>query len=203
MIHEQARMSGLTKELLGEDYLHLELLGYDLHEDFDREQANIAVTIRDKQTGEKQVIEGSGVGLIDAFFHALLDAMSGEYPSLETITIDKFLVQAKVGSGAETSQGDALATVTIGISNSMGRHFEFEHESRSVTRSGIKATLTAAEYFVNAERAFVSAYKTLKNARETNRQDLVHQYTAVMAELVKNTSYSDVIEQIKADLDAE
>ncbi len=194
-------MLGITREVLGDDWMHLEVVGYDLHEDFDRESTRIACKIRDNKTQEVKVIEGSGVGLIDAFFHALLDRLAVRYPSLETISIDKFAVTAKIGSGVNSNQLDALATVALGIRNSNGRHFEFTHESRSVTRSGIEAALRAAEYFVNSERAFIEAYTALKSARETGRQDLIGRYTGLLAQLVKNTSYSEVIEQISSELD--
>ncbi len=203
MIHEQERMLGITREILGEDWMHLEVVGYDLHEDFHREQTRIACKIRDNKTNEVKVIEGSGVGLIDAFFHALLDRLSDRYPSLETISIDKFSVTAKIGSGSAINQEfDALATVTLGIRNSNEVHFEFTHESRSVTRSGIEAALRAAEYFVNSERAFIEAYHALKSSREGGRQDLIERYTSMMSQLVKNTSYSEVIEQIRSELDS-
>lgn len=199
MIHEQERILALVKEVLGENYVQLEVIGYDLHEDFGREATRIACTIRDTP-GEVTVIEGSGVGIINAFFHALLDRLSRDYPSLDSISIDKFAVAGKIGSGSESNQGDAMCTVTLGIRNSRGNHFEFDHESRSVTRSSIEATLRAAEYFVNSERAFVEAYKGLKSSRRQNRPDLVHRYTDLMSNLVRNTSYSETIEQIQAEV---
>ena len=54
-----------------------------------------------------------------------------------------------------------------------------------------------AEYFVNSERAYITLYKALENARERNRQDLVDTYKAQMAEVVKSTSYSEVIERLQ------
>lgn len=199
MIHEQERMLGLVKEVLGDDFMHLEVVHYDLHEDFAREQTHIRCTIEDTQ-GEKTEIEGAGVGLIDAFFHALLNRLSQDYPSLNSIIIEKFTVSGKLSSGREASHSDAIAVVNLGIRNSRGSHFDFEHESRSVTRSGIEATLRAAEYFVNSERAFIAAFRALKAARERNRQDLIGQYTDMMSQLVKNTSYSETIEQIRSEL---
>ena len=199
MIHEQGRILSLMKELLGPDYMQLEVVGYDLHEDFHREQTRIACKIRGDD-GDL-VIEGSGVGLIDAFFHGLLNRLSQDYPSLDSIAIDKFIVQGKIGTGSEPWQGDALAVVTLGIRNSGGKHFEFEHESRSVTHSAIEATLRAAEYFVNSEKAFITAYKALKSTHDAARGDIKHRYTEILAQLVRNTSYSEVIEQIKAELD--
>ena len=53
---------------------------------------------------------------------------------------------------------------------------------------------------MNSERAFIECFRALKSGREQRRQDLVERYTALMAELVKNTSYSEVIEQIREEM---
>jgi hypothetical protein len=200
MIRDQQRMLGLMKELLGDNFLHFDVVGYDLHEDFGRGETQIACKIADNNSGEITVIEGQGVGVIDAFFHGLLNRMAVEYASLETVELDMFVVNAKLGAGKEKSQTDALAEVTIGMRNSRGNHFEFTHESRSVTRSAIEATLRAAEYFVNAERAFIEAFTSLKGCRQQGRQDLEKRYTSLMAEIVRNTSYSEVIERINEEM---
>ncbi len=202
MIHEQARISELMQDLLGKDLFHLSVVSYDLHEDFERETCRIACTIR-YPDGKNTVIEGLGVGAIDAFFNGLLGHLSREYPSLQTIVIDRFLIANKAVSGSRKSGSDALAAVTVGIKNSRGTAFEFVSESRSITRSGIDATLRAAEYFVNSELAFKRAYHALVDARERRRQDVVAKYTDLMAQLVKNTSYSEVIEQIRADVEGQ
>ena len=63
----------------------------------------------------------------------------------------------------------------------------------SVTTSTARAVLACVQYFVNAERAFL----TLQNAREDaiarGREDLVARYTAEMAEVVQSTSYAQVV----------
>jgi len=200
MIRDQQRMLGIMKELLGDDFLHLEVVGYDLHEDFGRGETHIACKISDSSRDDIAVIEGRGVGVIDAFFHGLLLRLSADYPSLETVSLDKFVVNAHINRKKQGSHTDAEAEVIIGMRNSYGNHFEFNHVSRSVSRSAIEATLEAAEYFVNAERAFIESYTALKACRQEGRHDLEKRYTSLMAELVRNTSYSKVIEQIREEM---
>jgi hypothetical protein len=69
-----------------------------------------------------------------------------------------------------------------------------------VTHSGLEATLSAAEYFVNSEVAFLAIHDALRDARAKHREDLVTSYTAMLAVLVENTSYSDVLEQRRQEL---
>ena len=66
--------------------------------------------------------------------------------------------------------------------------------------STIVATLAGLEYFINSERAFVAMCHALKDAKERNRSDLVQRYTNTMAELVRNTSYSEVISRFREDI---
>ena len=98
MIRDQQRMLGLMKELLGDNFLYFDVVGYDLHEDFGRGETQIACKIADNNSGEITVIEGQGVGVIDAFFHGLLNRMAVEYASLGTVELDMFVVNAKLGT---------------------------------------------------------------------------------------------------------
>ena len=69
------------------------------------------------------------------------------------------------------------------------------------TLFGVERTVIAAvEYFVNAERAFITLYRSRQDARERNRDDLVTRYTEELAEVVKSTSYAEVIESIRREI---
>ena len=160
----------------------------------------MACRVRDSHTGAVQTIEGHGVGIIDAFFHGLKARFAGEYRSLESIRFTRFQVKGKMDTGRAPASTDAMAEVEIGVRNSYGNDFTFAHDSRSVLRSGLEATLCAVEYFVNSELAFVTIHRALQDARAKRRDDMVVRYTQMLATLVENTSYSDVLERMRQDL---
>ena len=60
--------------------------------------------------------------------------------------------------------------------------------------------MAAVEYFVNAERAFITLHHARMDAKERRRDDLIVRYTRELAEVVKSTSYAEVIENMKKDL---
>ena len=60
--------------------------------------------------------------------------------------------------------------------------------------------IAAIEYFVNAERAFLTLHNARRDAASRGREDLVARYTAEMAEVVEATSYADVIANIRKEL---
>ena len=84
--------------------------------------------------------------------------------------------------------------------NSDGRRFAFADTSRSVTASAARAVIAVVEYFVNAERAFVTLSHARKDALARGRADLVARYTAELAEVVRSTSYAEIIDTLRKEL---
>jgi hypothetical protein len=192
--------SRIVREILDDQVLHLHLSKVSVEEDLDLQTCTITCEVTDTGSGEKLSINGRGTGPIDAFFKAIVERFSGEYPSLKTIQFHAFEVSANLETGQSTSRTDSKGQVTLQVANSEGKVFSFKHASRSIVESGLIATLLGLEYFINSERAFISIYHALKDARARNRSDLVQRYTATMATLVQNTSYSEVISRIRSEL---
>ena len=190
----------LVAQVLERTQLQLKVDSYTLEEKLETGEVDIRAEVHDERTGEKQVIQGKGVGMVDAFFHGLLEAYSQQFPSLNTIRFCDFSIQANVDTGRAANRSDMAAQVTLRIANSEGHEYSFAHSSPSITRSSINVVLDGAEFFINSERAFIQIYRALQHAREARRPDSVELYTRQLATLVEATSYSDVIEQIKEDL---
>jgi LeuA-like protein with dimerisation domain len=180
----------LIRRVLDANYLPLALLRLNIDED-----AGSTATIKVKvKEGEVLIdVEGTGVGVVDALYNALLERYGREYQSLKTIQIVGFHLTADMESKKRHDGVDAVGKVTLDVTNSEGRHFAFTDASRSVTTSSARAVLACVEYFVNAERAFLTLYNARKDALERGREDLVSRYTAELAEVVEATSYAEVL----------
>lgn len=189
--------SELIKRVLGQNYLQLGLVKLAVDED-----AGEKTTVRAKiSEGDQQVdVEGTGVGVVDALYAGLLDRYAREYKSLESIEIVDFKLSADMGSKQRTAGVDALGKVTVDVTNSEGKHFTFTDSSRSVTTSSARAVIACVQYFVNAERAFVTLFNARKDAIQRGREDLVARYTAELADVVQSTSYAEVIANMRKQL---
>jgi hypothetical protein len=194
VIGKQHQILELMKEVLKDKFLHLEVLSYDLHENFVTGDSRISCQVKDHQTGEVLSVAGHGAGVLDAFFHGIKERLARSFPSLNTIRFSTFELHGEMETGRDQGT-DAEARVALGIKNSYGQEFEFHHSSRSILRSGIEATLDAVEYFANSEKAFLTVHAALQDARAKGRSDLVERYTNTLSVLVENTSYSEIIEQ--------
>jgi len=160
--------------------------------------ASVQVSI--KEGADIVDVEGKGVGMVDALYSAMLGRYAREYQSLKTIELAGFRVAADMESKKAQAGVDAVGRVTLDVTNSEGRHFTFTNASRSVVNSTACAVLAAVEYFVNAERAFLTLHNARQDAQARGREDLVSRYTAEMAEVVEATSYADVIANIRKQL---
>jgi hypothetical protein len=188
----------LIKRVLGDgfDKLELERLVID---EAPESSCSVVVEAKDTHAGKYRV-EGKGRGMVDAIFHAMLDRYAQEYQSLKSIELANFRVEARLDTKEQKSGVDAVASVLVEVRNSEGKLFPFTDESRSIATSSARAVLAVVEYFVNAERAFITLYKSRKDAQDRHRDDLVARYTHEMSEVVKSTSYAEVIEGIKKEL---
>ena len=200
LIPQQTLITSLIKDILGDTYTHLRVKRVRIEEDLEKQTTTVTCDANDEISGEQFAITNTGVGVIDAFFNAMVDRFAAEYPSLQTIRFNSFAVAAQLDTKQQAAGTDAMGEVTLEIATSDDKIFTFTHASRSVIGSALITTLLGLEYFINSERAFVTTYHALKDARERNRQDLIQRYTGTMAQLVQNTSYSEVISKIREEL---
>jgi hypothetical protein len=187
----------LMQSVLGEGYADLRVKRVMIEEDLKQGTTSVTCEVTDGKEGEPSVIAAQGVGLVDAFFNGIVNRFAGEYPSLKTIQFASFHVGAMLETRSAFAGADSQSEVTVEIRNSEGHLFRFSHASRSLIASSIITTLKALEYFINSERAYLTLYEALRDAASRNRDDLVQCYTGQMAVLVRNTSYSEVIERLR------
>ena len=186
----------LIRRVLGPNFLELKLSHLVIEELDGSTAVKLGVV-----EGELAVdIEGKGVGVVDALYAGLLDRYAREYQSLKTIQVIEFKVAADMESKKAQAGVDAVARVMLSVTNSEGMHFSFSDASRSVTSSSARAVLAMVQYFLNAERAFLTLHNARRDALSRGREDLVARYTAEMAEVVESTSYAEVIASIRKEL---
>jgi hypothetical protein len=187
----------LIKRVLGQNYLQLSLLKLSIEED-----PKIGATVKMSVSEGEQIVEvdGKGVGVTDAFYCALLGRYGREYQSLKSIELAGFSVAADLETKKQQAGVDAVGRVILDVTNSEGHHFTFSDASRSVTTSIARSVLSCVQYFINAERAFLTLHNARRDALARGREDLVARYTAEMAEVVEATSYAEVIANIRKEL---
>jgi hypothetical protein len=191
----QNEIDKMVRDLLGKNYLELSAASLAFEEDFTTERVRIKCQVA--SDGKINAIVGEGVGLIDAFFNGLQANMVASYPSLKTIEFADFSVKSDISTKRARTGSEMAARIELTVENAERKRFTFSHASRSITHSSVEVTMQAIAYFVNSERAFLQVRQALEHAKRENRQDTIQRYTAILAQLVENTSYSEAIAKTK------
>lgn len=186
----------LIRRVLGGNFLELKLSRLVIEETDSASTVRITVLEGD----QSYEVEGKGVGVVDATWTALLDRYAREYQSLKTIQLSEFQGAADIETKKAQAGVDAMVRVTLDVTNSEGRHFTFSDASRSVISSSARVVIAMVQFFVNAERAFLTLHNARRDALARGREDLVSRYTAEMAAVVESTSYAEVIANIRKEL---
>ena len=194
---EKRDNEAVIRRVLGNNYLQLGLQRLAIEEDA---QSGSIVKVTVSEGDQPVEVEGKGVGVVDALYSGLLGRYAREYQSLKTIQLSSFHVAADIETKKAQAGVDAVGRVTLDVTNSEGKHFSFSDASRSITRSTACAVIACVQYFVNAERAFLTLHNARADALARGREDLVARYTAEMAEVVSSTSYAEVIAKARKDL---
>lgn len=184
----------LIRRVLGSEFLSIQLVKIAIQEVAD-ELTHVQVTTRD---GANDVeTSGTGHGMTDALFAAMLSRYSAEYQSLRTISMVGFSVDAQMHTKRANRGADAECIVEVDVANSDGKTFVFTDSSRSLVTSTGRAVVNVIQFFVNAERAFIRLHKARLDAQQRGRPDLEARFAAEMSEVVECTSYTDVIHKIR------
>src|SRR3989339_1562116 len=117
----------LMREILGDSYTHLHVERVRVEETLDPQNTCVTCEVTDTANNEKFDIVGHGTGVVDAFFHAMVERFAAEYPSLKTIHFSSFSLQALLDPKKNFAGTDAETEVTLQISNSEGKLFPFSH----------------------------------------------------------------------------
>jgi hypothetical protein len=187
----------LIRKVLGDNFLELRLLRLVVDEQI-HAGTTVKMTVVERDANIE--VEGKGVGAVDAMYAGLIDRYAREYQSLKTVRLASFHVAADLETKNKSAGADAVGKVTLDVTNSEGRHFTFSHASRSVVLSSGCTMVAMVQYFVNAERAFLTLHNARRDALSRGREDLVARYTAEMAEVVESTSYAEVIANIRKEM---
>lgn len=171
---------------------------FSLIEDYEKNCSCISCTL-DFTFNKTQKIEiqGTGKGVIDALFTALLDELSSSFISLKNVKLYDFLVKVKFNESRQKFQTDAPVEIKIVLESTTQKKMYFKCRSDSLVKAGVCAICSAITYLINAELAVIQLHKDALFARERQRVDLETIYTNQLIELVKFIPYVKVVESLE------
>jgi hypothetical protein len=192
------KVARLSKEILGESFLVIDVVQIKFSESFELAFAKFEAKILEVSDNKarKHNIAGEGVGLLDACFDAMLKGYEPNYCSISSISIVDFNETAHIEHGNER-KSDAKVTALLRVKNSEAHEYCFQCTTSSISHSSISVVQEAFSFFINAESAYVRLYRAWADAKERGRYDLIDRYRNQMSVLVQATSYEKLVARLK------
>ena len=110
---------------------------------------------------------------------------------MRRVMFDDFALNVKFKESIRKSA--APVEVKLALENAAGKSIYFSSESCSIVKASISVVVSACEYLINAERAILELRNLIDDANARSRIDLTAKYRDNMVELVKITSYDEVL----------
>ena len=186
----------LTKNILNLSYVEFEIKKIVLEEDVSKNKSTVSCDLHlSNGVNETIQVRATGSGLVDALFHGMLGELSTRYCSLDQISFEDFAVSMTYNSRLNKTGSDSKVHVVLAVSNSNNSVAHFSHESRSMNSAAINVIMDVMEYYVNCELAVLNLNDYIEDAKKRNRVDLLEIYMSQLAELVRSTSYAEVLKK--------
>jgi hypothetical protein len=184
----QAECQSIVEEILKEKYVLLSVHNFILREE---EKTKIECDIVFSNDWDTIFISGVGEGAIDALYVAMINVFSDKFISLRRVSFDDFTLSVKFKKSVRKSASPV--EVKLALKNASGKNIYFSSESCSIVKAAILVVASACEYLINAERTILELRDLIDEAEGRRRTDLVEKYRDNMVELVKITSYDEVL----------
>lgn len=167
--------------------ISLKLMSFQLFE----KDGHADITMNLDQGGTEVSFSGSGVGLVDSGFNALMAKYSSEYPSLKTIGLSDLYFQVDHKASAGLSVKSKTKMKLEFRNDSKNRTF-FSERTTSMGFTGISVLVKAFEFYINCELLFKRLKFLIKDAEDRNRSDVASKYKYNLSKVVEVTSYENI-----------
>jgi hypothetical protein len=195
----QKRIDKIINDVLGKQKASIFIGGFVLKEDDKKKRSVVTCNLQMKQ--KTILIEGAGIGAIDALYNGINEKLNKEFPSLDGIRFDDFSVRVKFKESRKWNNTDAPVEIKLALKNDIGDRIYFHAVSRSLVVSAIAAIRKAIEFLINSELAVIQLKKDIHSAKTRRRQDLINRYTAMLSELIFVADYQETIKKMKIIVD--
>lgn len=165
----------------------LELKSYQLFEEPDHSKIELAL----RDDGKDIVIDGAGVGMIDAGFNSLINHFSKHYLSLNTIKLEDVYFQVDHRSDKDLSL-KSKTEIKLEFSNHCRDRTWFSGKTSSMGYTGVSVLVSAIEFYMNCELLFKRVKFLLEDAENRSRHDIASTYKYVLTRVVEVTNYQTI-----------
>jgi hypothetical protein len=149
------------------------------------------VTIKLMVGDEECDAVGTGVGIVDAGFNALINVFGETYRSLGTITLSDLYFHVDHSAGRGTSL-KSKTTMKIEFRNDMRDRTFFSDNTTSMSYTAVTVLVKAFEFYINCELLFKRLKFLIQDAESRSRPSVSSKYKYDLSKVVEVTNYQSI-----------
>ena len=167
--------------------VQLKLLSLNLYE----ESNQTDITLKIKHNSDTQEFSGTGVGIVDAGFNALVEHYGGSYKSLSTIALSDLYFQVDHTAGRELSL-KSKTMMKIEFRNDMKDKTCFSENTTSMSFTGVSVLVKAFQFYINCELLFKRLKFLIEDAEKRSRPNVAAKYKYDLSKVVEVTNSQSI-----------
>lgn len=170
-----------------EHRVRVKMLSLSLFEQENQTEVAIKLMVDDKECD----VVGTGVGIVDAGFNALVNGFGQTYKSLNTIELSDLYFQVDHSA----SRGPSLkskTTMKIEFRNDMKDRTFFSGNTTSMSYTAATVLVKAFEFYINCELLFKRLKFLIQDAESRSRPNISAKYKYDLSKVVEVTNYQSI-----------
>ncbi len=153
------------------------------------EQTNVTLSIGEGP--DIKEVSGTGVGLVDAGFNALLDTYKNDYRSLNTIQLSDLYFQVDHTDRRQISL-KSKTLLKLEFRNDSKDRMCFSERTTSMSFTSVSVLVKAFEFYINCELLFKRLRFLIQDAESRGRSDVASTYKYALSKVVEVTRYQNI-----------
>tara|TARA_B100001094_G_C17792662_1_gene605127 strand:- start:31 stop:588 length:558 start_codon:yes stop_codon:yes gene_type:complete len=175
------------EEYLQDKKTNLKITNYTLKES----ASGATIVLRLLSSGDEIELTGTGVGLLDACWAALVAGFKDEYGSLNRIELTDAYFRTDVRKGSDVNSSmKSRMVINLEFKNQSKNIVSFRRRTSSVSYSSVSAVVAAIEFYINCEKLFNRLRFLTEEAKGRNRSDIAQKYCYALSKIVQVTNYT-------------
>ena len=183
----------LILSFLKKDAYTIKLLTLDCFEDFQNNKTITKLTMSANNRTDKIDCSGTGVGVIHSLFLCLKELYAPEFSSLENINLFSFVVNTRFDTAESFEKTDAYVEVIVEFKNVYGAVTPFRATTSSLLKSAAAALVSAIQFYINSEKAFLGFRELIDDADVRQRPDIKTDLVYKITKIVGVSSYEELV----------
>ena len=189
--NKKDEIESFIESFLQEDFYKIDLVRLECVENFKKNETLTKIQMKTPGRTSRIKCSGQGVGIMHSMFVCLKEMYAAEYPSLKDISLCSFIANTYIEKSSPAAI-ESRIEIIVEFENKYGHKTPFRASSTSLLKSAALSLISAIQYYINSEKAFVRLRSLIADADRRRRPDIKMDLIYKITKIVGVSSYEEL-----------